>query len=95
MKDFFTNHLDTIIAYFFGAGGLVGAIVERKKRKTDALSSMQELYDRFVQDAEKKFSGFEKEILKLNNKIISVEERWKEKYEALKQDYETYKKEHP
>jgi len=95
MKEFFVNHIDTIFAYIFGAGGLFSAWTQRKKRKTDALMGMQDNYARFVEHSERKFRDFEDEITSLREEIKRVEEHWKRKYDALKRQFENYKKAHP
>lgn len=106
MTDFFSNHLDSILAYIFGAGGLFTAWTEKKKRKTDALSGMQLAYDKFIEDYDKKFEEMrsevamlknthQEEISKLQSKLEKVEASWRQKYNALKTAFDNYKKTHP
>lgn len=106
MKEFLTNHIDSIIAYILGAGGLIDAWRERRKRQADALSSMQNSYDKFVEDYDRKFEAMrtdmismEKkhvdEINKLEDKLEKVEKHWRQKYNSLKLAFDNYKKAHP
>ena len=106
MKEFLLNHIDSILAYLFGAGGLFTAWTEKKKRKTDALSALQLVYDKFIEDYDKKFeeirseiatlkSTHQEEIAKLQSKLEKVEAFWKQKYTALKTAFDQYKKTHP
>ncbi len=95
MQDFLLHNINTIFAYIFGTGGLLTAWFQRKKRKTDALTGMQQTYNRFVADYEKKFKDLHLEVTCLQEEIKRVEEHWKKKYEALKNQFEKYKKTHP
>lgn len=95
MKQYILDNIGTILGFLFGAGGLYDSYLQRKKRKTDALSGMQELYDRFVEDTNKKIVEFQAEISELKEEIERVETSWQKKYNALKKAFDTYKKSHP
>lgn len=65
--------LPTIAAIFgpvitFFAGRKMKAI-ETKKADTDALKSMQEVYDRFVKQTDEKIQGMGKEISELRSEL--------------------------
>ncbi len=98
--------LFTFLGVLFGAGGLYDSYLQRKKRKTDALSGMQTAYDKFVEDYDKKFDDVVSEmaslkenhkidISKVQSKVEKVDERWSQKYNALKKEFDIYKKTHP
>lgn len=106
MKDFIADNLDNIIAYLFGAGGFFSWLSEKRKRRISALSGMQEAYDKFVEDSDKKFEDMRKEISslkvthaqqvqELKKKIKEIETFWSQKYNALKKAFDNYKKSHP
>lgn len=95
------EHLETVIATLIGGGGVVGWINERRKKKTDALKSMQQLYDEFVADASQKFNEMRIEVDRLKAEIHEIDSRWSSKYNGLlkkynilKSEFETYKKKH-
>ena len=95
------EHLETLIASFVGGGGIIGWIAERHKKKTNALISMQRLYDEFVKDAADKFKAMQDEIESLKKEIHEIDSRWSskysallKKYNALKYQFEEYKKKH-
>lgn len=94
MKIFIEN-IGTVLAVLFGAGGFYDSYSQRKKRKTDALSGMQELYDKFVEDTNKKIVEFQGEISSLKSEIERVETSWQKKYAALKAEFNNYKRTHP
>jgi peptidoglycan hydrolase CwlO-like protein len=95
MKDYLIENIDNILAYIFGAGGIISGWFERKKRKADALSGMQENYDRFVEHAKQKWGEFEEEIKQLQEEIKRVKEHAKKEYDLLKAEFDKYKKTHP
>lgn len=95
------EHIDTIIATLIGGGGVAGWVNERRKKRTDALKSMQQLYDEFIKDAADKFNTMHEEIEQLKKEIHDIDSRWSSKYNALlkkynglKSEFETYKKKH-
>ena len=97
MKDWFLDNIFSVIATLFGGGSFYAFITEKKKRKmelrstqADALSSMQETYDKFVDDFTDKYNHLQKEIEGLKKDVAS----WKSKYQNLKQEFENYKKKH-
>jgi uncharacterized protein YlxW (UPF0749 family) len=95
MKQYLIDNLDHVFAYLFGAGGLFSFWIERKKKKTDALSGMQIAYDKFVEDSDKKFEEMKNEVSTLKSKIEQVEASWRQKYNSLKREFDIYKKTHP
>ncbi|WP_028890875.1 hypothetical protein [Tenacibaculum sp. 47A_GOM-205m] len=106
MKQYIAENLPTILGYLFGVGGMFDSYLQRKRRKTDALSGMQSTYDKFVEDYDKKFEEMRKEIkyLKeehakeietLRSKLNEVEAYWQKRYNSLKQSFDNYKKLHP
>ncbi|MFL0067860.1 hypothetical protein V2647_03615 [Tenacibaculum maritimum] len=95
MKQYILDNLPMILGFLFGAGGLYDSYLQRKRRKTDALSGMQELYDKFVEDTNQKITEFQAEISSLKSEIERVENSWQKKYNALKKAFDNYKKQHP
>ncbi len=95
MIELFKNNIDAILPYLLGTGGFFSLWFQRRKQKGDALAQMQESYAVFVRHSEQKFKDFEREILELQQEMQRVKEKWREKYQALKQEFETYKKKHP
>ncbi|WP_435263006.1 hypothetical protein [Tenacibaculum sp. nBUS_03] len=106
MKQYIVDNIGTVLAVLFGAGGLYDSYLQRKKRKTDALSGMQTAYDKFVEDYDKKFDDVVSEmaslkenhkidISKVQSKVEKVDEHWRKKYNALKKEFDIYKKTHP
>ncbi|MBS9773805.1 MAG: hypothetical protein KGV59_01430 [Tenacibaculum sp.] len=67
MSNFFTEHFTTIITTIFGVGGFYDSFKQRKKNKLDALNSMQLAYDKYVDDANKKYDELRKEISDLKD----------------------------
>ncbi len=62
--------------------------IEIKAAEADAVSRMQETYDKFVQD-------FTHNYEYLHNEVVHLEEqvnKWKQKYQSLKTEFENYKK---
>ena len=95
MKQYLIEHLDHVLAYVFGAGGLLSVWIERKKKKTDALSGMQAAYDKYVEDSDQKFEAMKLEVSTLKKQLEKVEAYWKQKYSSLKKEFDTYKRTHP
>jgi predicted negative regulator of RcsB-dependent stress response len=99
MKEYFINNIDTILAYIFGAGGLFSAWKERKKHRVDLLTSIQEIYTHFLKDYDQKFVDMSKDIADLKTKhekeIAELQVFWQRKYDALKSEFDKYKRTHP
>ena len=95
MKQYLLDNFDHVFAYLFGAGGIFSFIIERKKKKTDALSGMQLAYDKYVEDSDKKFEEMRSEVSTLRTKLEEVETQWRQKYNSLKREFDIYKKTHP
>lgn len=95
MKQYILDNIGTILGFLFGAGGLYDSYLQRQKRKTDALSGMQKLYDKFVEDTNEKITEFKTEIATLKQEIERVEISWQKKYNTLKKAFDTYRKKHP
>lgn len=97
MKDFISEHLVTIITYIFGGGSLVGWILERKKKKTEALSTMQEAYNTFTEDSLRRYEDLRNQVTLLRDELEKVsillsEERSKNR--ELEDRYATLEREH-
>lgn len=97
MKDWLLDNIFSIVATVFGSGSFYAFITEKKKRKlelkstqADALTSMQETYDRFVDDFTDKYDHLQKELEELKKDVNS----WKSKYQNLKREFDNYKKNH-
>jgi molecular chaperone GrpE (heat shock protein) len=101
MKEFLVNHIETILAYLFGAGGLFSAWTERKKRKQEFVQAetqnqqqVVDLYQEALDDLKKrydeKFSELEGELKQLRTNL----DLWKGKYRTLKREFDTYRKAH-
>tara|TARA_R110002124_G_C8705262_1_gene494342 strand:+ start:391 stop:717 length:327 start_codon:yes stop_codon:yes gene_type:complete len=96
------NSLGVVAAFF---GGLKLKTINLKKANTDAVSSMQTVYDAFVIDNKERYIELREELKYLRSelKLIKEESRdlktevktWKTKYNSLKKQFETYKKTHP
>lgn len=95
MKQYILDNLPMILGFLFGAGGLLDSYLQRKKRKTDALSGIQELYDKFVEDTNQKFAEFQMKIKSLEEEIEAKDLFWKKKYDTLKKAFDNYKTQHP
>lgn len=86
----------TSVAAFFG--GQKMKTIEEKKANSDAVSSMQVVYDNFVKDVESKYNEMrfemadvKKEVvqLRLENTELRKELRfWENKYNSLKQQFD-------
>lgn len=101
MKDFLINHIESILAYLFGAGGLFSAWAERKKRKQELVQAeiqnqqqVVDLYQEALNDLKKrydeKFSELETELKQLRTNL----DLWKGKYRSLKSEFDNYRKTH-
>ncbi|SNR16537.1 hypothetical protein [Tenacibaculum jejuense] len=98
MREFLENHIDIIIGYLFGAGGIITALTERKKRRQELVKGetqnqqqVVDLYQEALDDLKKrydeKFSELECEIKQLRTNL----DLWKGKYLDLKDEFEKYK----
>jgi predicted RNase H-like nuclease (RuvC/YqgF family) len=113
MKEIIQENVALILTTIFGGGSFYGWLFERKKRKdegrivqADALSKMQEVYDKMVVDVDSQISrsksNYEElqgkieysqnKIEQLENKLKEVEAYWKDKYNQLKKEFDNYKK---
>lgn len=101
MRDFLIKHMDVISGYLLGAGGVISAWTERKKRKqeiakaeTQNQQQVVDLYQEALDDLKKrydeKFSELEAEIKQLRVNLDS----WKGKYRDLKEEFSKYKNVH-
>ena len=101
MREFIINHIDVIISYIFGAGGIFSAWTERKKRKQELVKAetqnqqkVVDLYQEALDDLKKrydeKFHELETEIKQLRTNL----DLWKSKYRDLKGEFEKYKSDH-
>ena len=94
MKEYLINNIDSIIAYLFGASGFIKAWTEHKKRKADILSGIQKNYEQFVEHYNEKFDELNTELSNTKIKIDEIEAYWKKRYNALKREFDNYKKNH-
>ncbi len=96
MKDFFTEHIVSILSMIFGAGGFYDSYKQRKKNQADALDRMQATYDKFVEDFNERYNDLKQEVsdLKKNHhqELINLKNYWETKYSKLKKEFEDYKK---
>ncbi|TCI93683.1 hypothetical protein [Tenacibaculum sp. M341] len=101
MKEFLINHIDIILGYLLGAGGIISAWTERKKRKqeiaraeTQNQQQVVDLYQEALDDLKKrydeKFNELETEIKQLRLNL----DLWKSKYRDLKDEFNKYKNTH-
>ena len=91
MKEWILDNVFTLLTAIFGGGSFYAFITEKKKRRielkstqADALSSMQETYDKFVDDFTNKYDHLQKEIEQLKKELDS----WKSKYQNLKREFD-------
>tara|TARA_B100001063_G_C16262628_1_gene310660 strand:- start:124 stop:417 length:294 start_codon:yes stop_codon:yes gene_type:complete len=91
MEQWFLDNAFSLVATIFGGGSFYAFITEKKKRRielkstqADALSSMQETYDKFVDDFTNKYDHLQKEIEQLKKELDS----WKSKYQNLKREFD-------
>ena len=80
---------------------LGGGLLERKRKKADlknaetnAILSMQNAYDHFVNDSKQRYDDLKKEVERLKSELQRVEQYWKNKYQSLKKEFEEYRKRH-
>lgn len=102
MKQWLIDNATTILTALFGGGSFWAFVKERRKRKieerqmgADALSRMQEAYDRFTADSLEQYTALRKEVDELKKKLADVQQSLKaekSRYTRLKQDYDTLRK---
>lgn len=102
MTQWILDNLITIITSLFGGGSFLAYTKERRKRRieekqlgADALSRMQEAYDRFTADSLEQYTALRKEVDELKKKLADVQQSLKaekSRYTRLKQDYDTLRK---
>lgn len=95
MNEFIPEIITAAIA-FFGGG-----LLERKRKKaeiktaqSDAILSMQNAYNHFVEDSKQRYDDLKSEVERLKNELSRVEKFWKNKYQSLKKEFEDYRKQH-
>lgn len=88
--------LITGILAFFGGG-----LLERKLKKADiktaetnAILSMQNAYNHFVEDSKQRYDDLKIQVDSLKKELHRVELYWKNKYQSLKKEFEEYRKTH-
>ncbi|MDR2205821.1 MAG: hypothetical protein LBE36_06675 [Flavobacteriaceae bacterium] len=94
MKQFIIDNIISILTTIFGGGSLYAYYTEKKKRKieekqlgADALKTMQDAYDKFTEDALRRYQEVVQEVaelklkLKENDKVLAEE---KEVYTKLR-----------
>lgn len=97
MKDFISEHLVTIISYVFGGGSIVGWILERRKKKTEALRTMQEAYNTFTEDSLLRYEELKKQVLVLREELLEMSKQLSEekrKYYVLEDKHNLLEYEH-
>jgi regulator of replication initiation timing len=90
-----TGVVGIVVAYF--SGRRIKRI-EEKKASSDAVSSMQLVYDNFVKDIEQRYVDMKQEMQSLkdevqqlrieNDKLRKELRTWEKKYYSLKDEYE-------
>lgn len=87
-----------VASFFAYLGGKKIKRIEEKKAGSDAVSSMQLVYDNFVKDIEQRYVDMKKEMQSLkdevhqlrieNDKLRKELRNWELKYHSLKKEYE-------
>jgi predicted nuclease with TOPRIM domain len=85
----------TIVAFF---GGQKMKTIEEKKANSDAVSSMQSVYDNFVKDVESKYSEMRLEMADVKKEVVQLREEnselrrelrvWETKYSKLRAEFD-------
>jgi len=92
MKEFLIEHLSKLIVG--GVFGFLGWIFGRKKQRIDEENAIIKQYKDALDDLDtrykKKFDDLESEIEKVKQSVVV----WKNKYQALKREFDNYKKKH-
>jgi len=101
VKQWLIDNATTILTALFGGGSFWAFLQERRKRQieerqmgADALSRMQEAYDRFTADSLEQYNSLKREVEELKKKLGDMRqsmEKERNKYLALKRDYEALK----
>ncbi len=99
--DFLKEHLPNMLAWIFGAGGLLSAISERRKRKVDLLKaeteSKQQIMDMYQEALSDLKTRYDEKFKELSDEIKGLKEQvntWKVKYQRLKKEFDDYRKNH-
>jgi len=101
MEAWIAQNIGLILTTLFGSGSFIALILEKKKRKieekqlgADALTKMQEGYDKFTANALEQYDSLRKEVMDLKKKLIDVTAQLEDeegKYNTLKGNYEKLK----
>ena len=101
MKQWILENLSLILSTAFGRTSFLAYVLERKKRKieekqltADALSKMQEGYDKFTSDLLSRYDELKQEVTDLKKNLAEVESQLDEekgKYKTLKSNYDKLK----
>jgi len=109
MKQWLIDNIPLIITTSFGSGSFLAFILEKNKRKieekqlgADALTKMQEGYDKFTANALEQYDSLRAEVMDLKKKLIEVTiqldkeknnyQKLKVSYDKLKQEFDIYRK---
>jgi len=103
MKEWILENIGTILTGVFGSTSFVALLLEKNKRKieekqlgADALTKMQEGYDKFTSDLLNRYDELKNEITELKKDLVEVTEELeheKSNYKKLKIAYDTLKEE--
>ena len=95
------NNILLILSTLFGSGSFIALILEKNKRKieekqlgADALTKMQEGYDKFTTNALEQYDNLRAEVMDLKKKLANVTAQLEDeegKYNTLKLSYEKLK----
>lgn len=95
MKEWLVDNLLTIFTTLLGGTSLVGYLTERKKRRieerqlnADALTRMQEAYDKFVEHSNTNYKELLTKYQELTSKYMELEG----KYEKVEKELQKLKK---
>ena len=99
--DLITNNIGIIFTTLFGSGSFLAYFLERRKRvnddnsgTADALSKMQDAYDKFTKDSLDRYNDLNSEVAKLRSNVLDLNDKLnkeQEKYNVLKSSYEKLK----
>ena len=97
MRQWLLDNIPLIITTLFGSGSFLAYHTEKKKRKieekqlgADALTKMQEAYDKFTSDSLKRYEELSGEVADLKKKLNGVTSQ----LESEKTNYSTLKTAH-
>lgn len=68
---------------------------EARSAQANAIEAMQRAYDIYVEHNNEKMRQLEAELKKLQDELTKAETYWKNKYNALKREFNDYKKKNP